>query len=226
MKVWGYIRVSTQKQSKSRQIENILREYPKAEIIEETYTGKEIEGRKAFKKLLETVNKDDVIVFDEVSRMSRNAEEGFKIYEDLFNKGVNLVFLKEPMINTETYKRALTGSVNYTNSEIDVIIEGINKYLLLLAKEQIKLAFERSEAEINFLSNRTKEGLREARKNKPIGGTVKKGKTYETKKAIQAKRVILMKSARFNGSMNDTDTMKIAEVSRPSFYKYVKELNA
>lgn len=35
--------------------------------------------------------------------MSRNAEEGFSLYEELFTKGVNLVFLKEPHINTDTF---------------------------------------------------------------------------------------------------------------------------
>lgn len=226
MKTYGYVRVSTRYQVELRQVENILRAYPQAEIIREVFTGKELEGRKQFQKLLEEVKEGDTIVFDEVSRMSRNAEDGFKIYEELYNKGVNLVFLKQPQINTETYKKALCGSVSYTNSEIDVIIEGINKYLLLLAKEQIKLAFQKSEEEVKFLSSRTKEALRETRKNKPIGGTVKKGKTYETKKAIEAKKIIKSKSIRFNGSLNDTDTMKLARVSRPSFYKYVKEIEA
>ena len=57
--------------------------------------------------------------------------------EDLFSKGINLVFLKEPHINTETYKSALQGGIPTTGTDIDCILEGINKYLLLLAKEQI-----------------------------------------------------------------------------------------
>ena len=40
--------------------------------------------------------------------MSRNADDGFKLYEQLYNKGVNLVFLKEPHINTETYTHKKT----------------------------------------------------------------------------------------------------------------------
>ena len=49
--------------------------------------------------------KGDTVVFDSVSRMSRNAEEGFSLYEDLYNKGIQLVFLKEHHIDTKTYKR-------------------------------------------------------------------------------------------------------------------------
>lgn len=45
------------------------------------------------------------MVFNSVSRMSRNAEEGFALYEDLYHKGIRLVFLKEHHIDTETYKK-------------------------------------------------------------------------------------------------------------------------
>ena len=48
--------------------------------------------------------------------------------EDLFSKGINLVFLKEPHINTETYKSALQGGIPATGTDIDCILEGINKY--------------------------------------------------------------------------------------------------
>ncbi len=37
--------------------------------------------------------------------MSRNADEGFCLYEELYHKGIELVFLKEPHINTSTYKK-------------------------------------------------------------------------------------------------------------------------
>ncbi|MCM1316200.1 MAG: recombinase family protein [Muribaculaceae bacterium] len=39
MKIYGYCRVSTPKQSIQRQIDNITTVYPNAEIISETYTG-------------------------------------------------------------------------------------------------------------------------------------------------------------------------------------------
>ena len=45
-------------------------------------------------KLLKIVRAGDTIVFDSVSRMSRNAETGFQIYQELYDKGVELVFLK------------------------------------------------------------------------------------------------------------------------------------
>ena len=122
------------------------------------------------KNYLKKLNAGDTIIFDSVSRMSRDAEEGFTMYEDLFSKGINLVFLKEPHINTETYKSALQGGIPTTGTDIDCILEGINKYLLLLAKEQIRLAFEQSEKEVQDLRQRIKEGMQTARlSGKQIG---------------------------------------------------------
>ena len=55
--------------------------------------------------------------------MSRNAEEGFELYKELYDKGVELVFLKEPHINTETYRKALSAQVVMTGEMVDYILE-------------------------------------------------------------------------------------------------------
>ena len=86
-----------------------------------------------------------------------------RIYEELYNRSVTLVFLKEPHINTETYKQALEDNVALTGGTVDYILEGVNKYLMALAKEQIRLAFEQSEKEVQDLHQRTREGLETAR---------------------------------------------------------------
>ena len=104
MSIYGYARISRPTQKIERQIQNIIREYPNAIIKQEAYTGTKIEGRKEFKKLLDIVKAGDTIVFDSVSRMSRNADEGVKTYFELFEKGVKLIFLKEHYIDTEIYK--------------------------------------------------------------------------------------------------------------------------
>ncbi len=55
--------------------------------------------------------------------ISRDAEEGFRLYEKLFHRDISLVFLKEPHINTETYKRAVKNQINMTGDKIDLILE-------------------------------------------------------------------------------------------------------
>lgn len=223
-KIWGYCRISTSKQSIERQQRNILELYPSAIIINEVFTGTKIDGRKEFNKLLKQVKQGDIIVFDSVSRMSRNAEEGFMMYEELFNRGIELVFIKEPHINTITYKKALTNNIEMTGTNVDFILEGINKYLLALAKEQIKIAFNQAQKEVDDLHQRTKEGIETARINgKQIGQ--KQGIKLITKKSIQAKNDIMKYSKDFQGTLKDIEVIKLLGLARNTYYKYKKELS-
>lgn len=223
MKLYGYCRISTRKQNIERQVRNILAVFPDAIIIQEIYTGTKFQGRKELEKLLKIVQTGDTIIFDSVSRMSRNADEGFQLYEGLFRKGIRLIFLKEPHINTDTYKKAMGNQLNMTGDAVDLILEGINRYLLELAKSQIRLAFEQAEKEVSDLRQRTKEGIETARLNgKQIGQLP--GHTYETKKSKAAKRIIMKHNHDFGGSLNDIETMKQAGISKKTFYKYKNEL--
>ena len=220
--IWGYCRISRKTQSIERQERNIKAAYPAAVIRKEAYTGTKID-RIEFNKLLKVVKQGDTIVFDSVSRMSRNAEEGFRLYEELFNKGIELVFIKEQHINTSTYKKALNNNIEMTNTNVDFILDGINKYLMALAKEQIILAFAQAEKEVQDLHQRTKEGIETARLNgKQIGQ--RQGIKLTTKKSIKAKEDIIKYSKDFKGSLADVDVMKLIGISKNSFYKYKREL--
>lgn len=222
-KIYGYCRISTQKQSIERQIRNIQSEYPKAVIVQEAYTGTKIE-RPQFDKLLKTVKAKDTIVFDSVSRMSRNADEGLQTYFQLFEKGVNLVFLKEHYIDTDTYKSAIKQSIGTTGNEItDIYIEATNKVIKLLAEKQIKKAFEQSQKEVEDLHQRTKEGIETARLNgKQIGAV--KGKKLTTKKSVEKKELIKKLSVDFGGTNTDSEVMAITGIARNTYYKYKREL--
>lgn len=94
--------------------------------------------------------------------MSRNASEGYKLYEELFNKNINLVFLKEAHI--------ITARMN----------------------------------------------------GKQIGQ--KRGAKLITKKSKEAKTIILKHSKDFDGNLTDIECIKLAEVSRNTFYIYKKQL--
>ena len=220
--IYGYCRISRAKQSIERQIRNIKAEYPEAVIIQEVFTRTRLD-RKEWPKLYKAVKAGDTIVFDSVSRMSGNADEGFTAYEELYNRGVKLVFLKEPHINTDTYKQALESNVKLTGGSVDFILEGVNKYLMALAKEQIKLAFQQSEKEVEDLHQRTKEGIETARLNgKQIGQ--KEGAKLTTKKSVASKELILKHSKDFNGTLADADVMTLTGLARNTYYKYKKEL--
>jgi len=222
MTQFGYCRKSRKKQNIERQIRNIKQEFPNAVIIQEAYTGTTMD-RKEWNKLYKTVKPGDSIIFDSVSRMSRNADEGYSAYEELYNREVELIFLKEPHINTSTFKSVIDRAVPLTGTNVDYILEGINKYLLALAKEQIRLAFEQSQKEVDDLHQRTKEGLMTAKLNgKQIG--IPKGTKLTTKKSIIAKEVIVKHSKTFNGTLDDSECMKLTGLARNTFYKYKREL--
>ena len=223
--IFGYCRISTDRQNIERQIRNIQKEYPDAIIKQEVYTGTKTDGRKVFEQLLKIVRSGDTIVFDSVSRMSRNAENGFQVYQELYDKGVELVFLKEPHINTETYKKALSNNIAMTGTKTDIILKAINEYLMELAKEQIIIAFGQSEKEVSDLHQRTKEGIETARrKGKQIGR--KQGAAITTKKSIKAKQDILKFSRDFNGTLTDVDCMRMIGIARNTYYRYKAELKA
>lgn len=222
MSIYGYCRISTKQQNIERQVRNIKANFENAIIFQEAYTGTTTD-RPKWNKLYKKIKAGDTIVFDSVSRMSRNADEGFTLYEELYNKEIELVFLKEPHIDTATYKKAIQTNIAMTNTSVDYILEGINKYLMALAKEQIRLAFHQAEKEVTDLHQRTKEGIQTARLNgKQIGQ--KKGNTLITKKSVEMKKQIIKYSKDFGGTLNDTDCIKLLGIARNSYYKYKKEL--
>lgn len=231
--IYGYARVSTRKQKLDRQVRNILAKYPDAEIIEETYTGTKYYGRKELERLIKKIRPGDTIVVDEVSRLSRNEDEGVALYTDLYEQGVNLVFLKEPQLNTDTYKAAMNATLDMTFDTGDDAADGlmsdmiaaINRYTLRLADEQIRLAFRQAQAEVDYLHKRVSEGLREAKAaGKQIG--TPSGTRYITKKSIEAKAKIKKYSRAFDGDLNDRDTIKLIAINRDTYYKYKRELLA
>lgn len=237
-KIYGYCRISKPTQNIDRQERNIKEKYEDAIIKKEAFTGTKVYERKKFNKLIHEVQPGDSIVFDSVSRMSRDAAEGVKIYLDLYGKGVNLIFLKEPHINTDTYKKALENNISMTGTNVDFILEGINKYLISLAREQIKIAFDQAQKEVDDLHQRTKEGLKTARDNgKQIGQ--KPGSRLNIKKKEPIKQLIRKHNRDFSGSLKDADTISVINgteyndkdgnkkkyhVSNNTYYKYKREL--
>lgn len=228
--IYGYCRISTKKQSIDRQIRNIEREFPNATIYKEAFTGTKID-RPEWNKLNRKLKFGDTIVFDEVSRMSRNAKEGFALYQRLFKIGINLVFLKEPYMNTDSYKEAMQGIFSTeiqsgdkaTDDLVNSIMAAVNNFMMNKVEKDIYKAFEQAQKEVDYLHQRTKEGIETARLNgKRIG--LEKGSKLTTKKAIEAKEIIRKHNKFFGGSLSNEETWKLAGISKMTFYKYKDEM--
>ena len=230
--IYAYCRVSTQHQKLARQITNVTAIYPTATIVKEFYTGTK-QDRPNWNKLIGQIKTADTIVFDSVSRMSRNAEEGFKDYKMLYERGVNLVFLNEPLINTSVFDSTRNNLLNIDittgNAAVDTFFKGnielINNFMMALAEEQIKAAFDQSEKEVTDLHSRISQGIREAKKNGTKIG-ITKGTVLTTKKSLDCIAIIKKHSKDFGGTLEDPDVIKLCGCSRNSYYKYKKEIKS
>ena len=222
MAIYLYCRISKRTQNIERQKRNLKEAFPDGIIIEEAYTGTTA-ARPAWTRIFKKAAPGDTIAVDSVSRMSRNAEEGMEIYEELYNRGVNLVFLKEPYVNTDNYRKSLQEIGLYGDEIADEYIKATNRVLIILAKRQVRQAFEQSEKEVRDLQQRTREGLQTARLNGKHPG-VKKGQKFETSKSKAAKKKIIELSRDFEGSNTDDEVRAIIGVARGTYYKYKREI--
>ena len=230
--VVGYARVSTPTQKLDRQIKNLKEAYPDAVIVSEVYTGK-TDNRPKWNKLLRQCRAGNVekLVFDEVSRFSRNAEEAIKEYKELYNLGIEMEFLKEPHINSSIYRQSSERQINIDTAKMDeetanlinTVVGGLNDYLMAVAEKQIFLAFDHAQKERELLSKRTSEGLKQA---KLMGSKVGRqpGQKIETKKAKKAKRYIRANYKLFGGCLTATECMRAAQVTKTTFYRYLAEI--
>ena len=79
--------------------------------------------------------------------------------------------------------------------------------------------------EVQDLHQRTKEGIETARLNgKQIGQ--QQGAKLNVKKKAPAMDIIKQHSKDFNGTLKDTEVMKLTGLARNTYYKYKAELKA
>lgn len=239
--IYGFCRISTPHQDISRQRVNILRAYPTAIIFEEIHSGGDFNGCVVLDRLLKTVQPGNTVVFDSVSRFTRDNVTGPLEYKKLFQRGVNLVFLNEPYINTENYRKALEVALPRTGTFVDPIIKGLEEALLMLAEKQVQEAFDQAQKELRDIRLRTSQALqRKIAENKVLPpdqqiriGT-QKGDTFTTKKKeIALKRI---EEGFLKGYPDETiinnivgdlkknlPDSKCQGISRNTYYKYKKE---
>lgn len=133
----GYARVSTDKQETERQI-RALKESGCEMIYLEKLTGKNM-NRPEFKKMLAELQKGDVVIVSELTRISRSTQDLFWIAEQFKAKGGNLVSLKEKWLDLND--ESPSGKLMFT------IMAGIAQFeremMILRQQEGIAVAKEK-----------------------------------------------------------------------------------
>lgn len=241
-KLYGYARVSTKSQRLDRQINNITKyagDKKIEKIYKEKYTGTKLD-RPEFNRMLKVVKPGDTIIFDSVSRMSRTADEGYQLYMQLLNDGIELIFINEPHISTAYYKKMQAQKIKIANSGkesvdklINTVLEAITEFQNDETREKIRVAFEQAQKEVDDLHTRISDGIKATQTNntslpaserKQIGRIA--GQKVETKKSKETKAKIIKMSKDFDGNMSDKEIFEILHISRNSYYKYKRELQS
>ena len=210
---YSYMRISTKeisdKQSFNRQ-EKSLQAYAKDKKIEYLLSFKDDVSGSTFNRLewlrLEKlVQKDDTIVFKEISRFTRQAEEGYKKYMELMNKGIHLVFLDNPTVSTD-YIENLTKVAATQNLVTKTALEGTIKLLLIVELDRVQ-------KEREIIAKRIKQGIQASNKKQGRKPNQLDKMTDELEKDI--------KEYLGDRSIKQVDLMKKHGISRNTLKKYI-----
>ena len=132
----GYIRVSTIEQNEERQVRALIE---KGVLEENIYIDKQSgknTNRDNLKALLAFCRKGDVVITESISRIARNTKDLLSIVEQLTNKGVDFISLKESIdTSTPQGKFMLTVFGAMAELERDSILER-QREGIAIAKEQ------------------------------------------------------------------------------------------
>lgn len=136
----GYIRVSTEEQDLQKQ-KHLLLEYAQQrqllidEFIEVEISSRKNQRERRISELIDRLQTGDVLLVAELSRLGRNMLETLNIINELTEKGIKITFVRQPELSTT----------------------GPHTRLLLAIYSYF------AEAERDFISIRTKQGLAAAR---------------------------------------------------------------
>lgn len=120
-------------------------------VFQEDESGKDFEHRKEWQRLEKLLHKGDTIIFKDISRFTRESENGYKKYMELMEKGINLVFIDNKTISTE-YIKQLLNVAEKQNLIAKISLENTIKLLLYVE-------LDRAEQERIILINRIKQGI-------------------------------------------------------------------
>ena len=157
---FSYMRISTKEerglQKYNRQIKALERYADENNIeyvaeFQEDESGKDFVNRKEWNKLEKLLKNGDTIVFKDISRFTRETENGYIKYMDLMNKGINLVFLDNKTVSTD-YIKQLLNIAEKQNIIAKLSIEHTIKLLLYVELDRV-------EQERLILINRIKSGI-------------------------------------------------------------------
>lgn len=215
---FGYMRISTkeerQKQSFLRQ-EVALHKYSQEHdfefisILQEDVSGKSFENRKQWKKVEQLAHKGDTIVFKDISRFTRETENGYRKYMELFEKGIELIFIDNPTVSTP-YIRKMLDIAKEQNIIAKITLENTVKLLLMVELDRV-------EQERLITIKRIKDGIQASEKTSGR----KHGQLDKMTDELKADIQLFLKDR----TVKQVDLMKKYNISRNTLKKYIDRVS-
>lgn len=210
---YSYMRISTdtEKQNFNRQKKSLNR-YAKDHDIDylvefsEEKSAKNFTERTQFQKLDKILQKEDTVVFKDISRFTREAENGYKKYMEWLNRGINIVFIDNPTVSSE-YIKQMMDVAQSQDLVTRTAMEGVIKLLLIVE-------LDRAEQQRLYISKAIKDGI--AASNKKSGR-----KTGQLDKLSPELREDIKKYLQ-DRTIKQIDLMKKHNISRNTLKKYIE----
>ena len=210
---YSYMRISTdtERQSFARQ-EKALKKYAEEKGIEyliefiEEKSAKNFMDRKQFNKLDKLLQSGDTVVFKDLSRFTREAENGYIKYMEWLGRGVNIVFLDNPTISSD-YIRQMMNTAESLDLVAKTSMEGTIKLLLIVE-------LDRAEQQRRYISKAIKDGI--AASDKRSGR--KKGALDKMTDELRHDLELYM----HDRTITQKSVMEKHDISRNTLKKYVK----
>lgn len=201
VKTFGYVRVSTKEQNEARQLDAMRAlDIAESDIYVDKASGKDT-NRPQYQALKSIVRAGDTVVFESITRLSRNMDDVKSEYKWYVDNGVLLRFIAEPMLDTKVDEQ---GVIERAMAEI---------ILTLLA------AFAEKERE--EIKRRQREGIESAKRKGKTFGRPKR--TFETMNAIERQSFLFEYNEWKNGRQTAVQTFERLDIPKATFYKIVKE---
>lgn len=210
--IFSYSRISTdeEKQKFNRQ-EKALSKYAQDHDIKyfrefkDECSGSTFE-RPEFKELDAHLQRGDTVVMKDLSRFTREAENGYKKYMQWLNKGINIVFIDNPTISSD-YIRQMISTAEQQDLVTKTAMEAIIKLLLIVE-------LDRAEKQREYISKAIKDGIEAS--DKKSGR--KEGQLDKMTDALHDDIILYLGDR----SVTQIELMKKHEISRNTLKKYVE----
>lgn len=212
---YSYMRISTdtERQNFARQ-EKALKKYAEEQSIEyliefaEEKSAKNFTDRKQFNKLDKLLQSGDTVVFKDLSRFTREAENGYKKYMEWLERGINIIFLDNPTISSD-YIRQMMNTAESQDLVTKTAMEGIIKLLLIVE-------LDRAEQQRRYISKAIKDGIAASDK----GSGRKKGSLDKMTDELRRDLELYM----HDRTITQKAVMEKHGISRNTLKKYVMRL--